>query len=113
LTEERLPGSGPRISVDDPDYWIEWWRENHASEYAWGDLAFFLMDIAVRAARAPQIEQGPTSARIGVRVASRDEEPPSLEVNVTFWVERGGRESAVHIAAIRTPGDPLPPWADA
>ena len=95
------------VILDDPDDWIPWWANLHPSQRAHNDLAIFLSAVGKRVSRA---EEGIIAGAVPVREVEGG--PASLIVNLSFSVTRDADGTTIHIAGIRSEGDPLRPVYD-
>lgn len=95
MPEDRSTG------LSDPDDWIGWWLDLHASDLFFGEIA----NLAVRC-----LESAPEDSA-GSEVLRFSEGEDEFEVEVTYALERFERGRIFHVLSIRSTGDPLPPFA--
>lgn len=92
-----------RAGLSDPDDWIGWWLDLHASDLFHGEIA----NLALRC-----LDSDPPEDGAGSEVLRFSEGEDDYEVEVAYSLERFEHGRIFHVLSIRSEGDPLPPFAD-
>lgn len=87
--------------LSDPDDWIGWWLDLHASDLFYGEIA----DLALRC-----LDSDPPEDSTGSAVLRFSEGEDEFEVEVSYALERFAHGRIFHVLSIRSEGDPLPPF---
>jgi len=92
-----------KVSIHDPDDWINWWKRFHRSDLFYGELAYLALDKLT----ADVMPDGPSIAMLRFSESGED-----FEVEVRYLLEDFPRGRVFHVLSIRSEGDPLPPLSD-
>lgn len=84
-----------RIGLSDPDDWRRWWARFHDSEECDPKLAVFARDLP----------EG-----VGSVVLNVDDGEFRVDAEVPYAIEEYPTGRVLHVLAIQSPGDLLPPW---
>jgi hypothetical protein len=91
-----------KAGLSDPEQWIDWWLELHASDNFHGHLARLALS---------RLQDDEVTGETRFERLTWQEDDELFEVEVSYLVEEyTGRGRVFHILSIRSDGDPLPPW---
>lgn len=90
-----------RTGLSDPNDWMGWWLDLHASDLFYGQIA----NLALRCLESDSEDSA------GSEVLRFSEGEDEFEVEVAYALEQFEHGRIFHVLSIHSEGDPLPPFA--